>query len=249
MISMRKLLVVLLAGLIHLYVAAQQPACKTIRLSNDLEVVKISDDAYIHVSWTDLPGYGRISANGLILINGKEAFLFDTPWNDALTQQLYFWITGSLKLTISGFIPNHWHSDCMGGLGVLLRNNIETYANQLTVDIARAKKLPLPAHGFRDSLQLCLGNKMIECFYFGPAHSSDNIVVWIPSEKILFAGCMVKSIDATNLGNTADGDLTAYPRVIDRLLSRFPDAKIVIPGHGKFGGLELILHTKELTSR
>ena len=90
---------------------------------------------------------------------------------------------------------------------------------------------------------------MIECFYFGPAHSSDNIVVWIPSEKILFAGCMVKSIDATNLGNTADGDLNAYPHTIDRLLSRFPDAKIVIPGHGKFGGLELILHTKELTSR
>jgi metallo-beta-lactamase class B len=118
----------------------------------------------------------------------------------------------------------------------------------MTLDIARNKNLPIPEHGFKDSLQLMLGDKTIDCYYLGAAHSTDNIVVWIPSEKILFAGCMIKSVNARNLGNTADGDLTAYPGTIEKVLVKFPDAEIVIPGHGNFGGLELVWHTKELAN-
>ena len=155
----------------------------------------------------------------------------------------------SMKLKIAGFIPNHWHVDCMGGLGFIKQQNIETYANQMTIDIARSKNLPVPSHGFKDSLQLQLGNKMIKCYFLGAAHSLDNIVAWIPSEKILFAGCMVKSLNSKDLGNTADGDLIAYPKTIDKLMTKFPTAKIVIPGHGQFGGLDLIIHTKELLNK
>ncbi len=86
-------------------------------------------------------------------------------------------------------------------------------------------------------------------YYLGAAHSMDNIVVWIPSEQILFPACMVKSIGSKNLGNTTDGDLTAYPKTLAKLIKKFPSAKIVIPGHGKHGGLELIKHTIELTNK
>lgn len=116
----------------------------------------------------------------------------------------------------------------------------------MTIDIAKTKDLPVPDHGFKDSLQLQLGDKRIICYYPGAAHSLDNIVVWIPSEQILFAGCMVKSISSTNLGNVADGDLEAYPGTIEKLMRKFSTAKIVIPGHGAVGGSELIKHTQEL---
>jgi metallo-beta-lactamase class B len=105
----------------------------------------------------------------------------------------------------------------------------------------------VPDFGFQDSLKLSLGGKSIECFYLGGAHSTDNIVVWIPSEQILFAGCMVKSLVSTDLGNTADGDLKAYPLTIDKMANRFSMAKYVIPGHGSFGGIDLVNHTKDLT--
>ena len=52
---------------------------------------------------------------------------------------------------------------------------------------------------------------------------------------------------STNLGNTADGDVKAYPAAIDYLMAKFQDAKIVIPGHGQLGGFELIGHTKKLS--
>ena len=225
------------------------PVCQAqdvIRISDDLELVRISDNAYIHVSRSDLPDYGRVSANGLIFIEGNKAYLFDTPWNDSLTCILMSYLEAQMKLKIEGFIPNHWHDDCIGGLGCIKSHGIKSYANQLTVDIARSKGLPVPDEGFTDSLTLRLGDKVIYCWFPGAAHTMDNITVWIPSEKILFPGCICKSLDSGNLGNTADGDITNYAETVDRIVGRYKDVQTVIPGHGSSGGPELLIHTRAL---
>lgn len=247
MLIQKTLMVFILLGLHH-FCLFPQNSYQRIKVSGDIELVKLSKNAYVHISWSEIAGFGRVQSNGLIFSNGKEAFLFDTPVTESQTRDLVTWIRDSLKLKIVGFAPNHWHSDCMGGLGYLQSQGIESYACQKTVNIARSKNLPVPAHGFKDSLQLHLGNQLIDLYYLGAAHSLDNIVVWIPSERILFAGCMVKSLNSKDLGNTADGDLIAYPKTIDKLLTKFPSAKIVIPGHGEIGGMELIRHTRELTN-
>jgi metallo-beta-lactamase class B len=222
---------------------------KRIQVSDDIELIKLSENIFVHVSYASLPGFGRFPSNGVIFRNGNEAFLFDTPVTDYLTEVLVTWLQDSLNLNIVGFVPNHWHEDCMGGLRYLQNQKIPSYANQMTIDIARSNNLPAPAQGFSDSLPLYLADKRVECYYPGAAHSLDNIVIWIPSEQVLFAGCMVKSINSTDLGNTADGDLKAYPATIQYLLDRFPDAKTVIPGHGPFGGFELLEHTKKLSHK
>ena len=245
---MNRTLFFLLLGLVHLN-GFSQAQSDLIKISGDLELIKITENAYIHVSYSYLPEYGRIAANGLIFINNKNAFLFDTPWTDSLTMELVTYLKDKMGLKISGFIPNHWHSDCMGGLGYLQTIGIDSYANQKTIDIARIKNLPLPAHGFRDSLRLYLDDKIINCYYLGAAHSLDNIIVWIPSESILFPGCMIKSLNSTNLGNTSDGDTTAYPATIEKIIKKFSAAKIVIPGHGQYGGQDLLLHTRTLLDR
>jgi metallo-beta-lactamase class B len=219
---------------------------KPVKISHDLELQKISDNAYVHISYATLPAYGRVAANGLIFINRNEAFLFDTPWTDSLTEVLVTYLSDKMGLKVTGFIPNHWHEDCMGGLAYLKSKGIPSYANQKTLDIARSKNLPVPEHGFTDSLNLFLGDKAIKCYFPGAAHSLDNVVVWIPSEKILFPGCMIKSMSSTDLGNTADGDLKTYPETIDWVIKRFMTAKIVIPGHGNVGGPELLTHTRSL---
>jgi len=237
----------ILACLIQSDVFSQ--ANQMIRVSENIELIKLSEHAYVHISYSTLPEYGRFPSNGLIFINKSKAFLFDTPMTDSLTMELVSWINDSMKLKIVGFVPNHWHSDCLGGLKYLQSQKIESYANQMTIDKAKSKNLPFPDHGFKDYLQLKLGDKIIECYYLGAAHTADNIVVWIPSEQILFAGCMIKSLNSTNLGNTSDADLVAYAETIEKLLQKFPDTKIVIPGHGEFGDRSLITHTKELSEK
>ena len=134
----------------------------------------------------------------------------------------------------------------MGGLDYINSHGIESYAGQKTVNIAREMNLPVPEHSFTDSLKLLLGDKEIECYYPGPAHSIDNIAVWIPSDKILFAGCIVKSINSPNLGNLSDGDVRSYPSTVKKLITKFKTAKLVIPGHGNAGGIELLTHTLEM---
>ena len=220
----------------------------TIKISDDVSLIQISDDAYIHVSFAEVEGYGRVGANGLVLTDKGKAFLFDSPWNNEQTKILLTYLKDSLHLKVVGFIPNHWHKDCMGGLKYIQDQHILSYANEQTREICKERGLPVPLFGFSDSLTLEFGNKTIRCYYMGAAHSMDNIVVWIPSEQILFPGCIVKSLNSRNLGNTADGDLKAYPETIGRLQKQFPEAKIVIPGHGQYGGKELIEHTLELAN-
>lgn len=244
---MKKAIFGLIVGLVQL-TGFSQPDASIIPVSDDLELIKISDKAYIHVSYVNHPDYGRTGANGLLIIDKDKGFLFDSPWTDAQTERLLSWLKDSMKVSITGFIPNHWHIDCMGGLGYIKEQQIRSYASQMTIDIARSNNLPVPDTGFTDSLQLTLGDMEIKCVYPGAAHSADNIAVWIPSEQILFAGCIIKSTGSGNLGNTADGDLRSYPKTIARLMELFPSVKVVIPGHGRHGGFELLTHTYELAS-
>lgn len=218
-------------------------------VSKDIEVIQISEHSYVHVSYTQVPPFGRVGSNGLIFTRDKEALLFDTPMNDSLTMDLVNWIADSLKARIVGFVPNHWHNDCMGGLNYLNSIGIPSYANERTIAIAKSKNLPVAQHGFADSLTLRLGDQAVICKYYGPAHTVDNIVTWIPSERVLFGGCMVKDLKSQTLGNIADADLAEWPNTIGRVIAAYPSANFVVPGHGAVGGTELLKHTEELLTK
>jgi metallo-beta-lactamase class B len=137
----------------------------------------------------------------------------------------------------------------MGGLNYLNSIGIHSYANEKTIAIAKSKSLPVPQHGFVDSLTLHLSNQTVVCKYYGPAHTIDNIVTWIPSERILFGGCMVKELKSETLGNIADADLTEWPKTIARVIASYKSANIIIPGHGAYGRQELLKHTLDLLTK
>jgi metallo-beta-lactamase class B len=217
-----------------------------IKVSDDIELIRLSPKAYLHVSVSEIKGFGKVSSNGLILADNGQAFLFDTPVTNEQTETLIHFIENSLNAKVFGFVPNHWHGDCMGGLEYLNRRDVKSYAHQLTFDIAQKEGLPLPEQTFKDSLSLKLNDTEIGCYYLGAAHSSDNIVVWIPSEKILFAGCMVKDLQSGALGNLAEVNVEEWLKTIQKVTGKFPAAEIVIPGHGQAGGKELLMHTENI---
>lgn len=246
MIQNKSSIFIILMFLLIPAIRSNSQALQEYSISPDLKLVRISDHAFLHVTFTNSSVSGRYSSNGLVFISNGQALLFDTPTDDSLTKSLVAFLQDSMKLKITGFVPNHFHEDCMGGLGYILKSKIPSYAGEKTIEIAKKRSLPVPEQGFRDSLRLKVGNESVLCYYPGPAHTEDNIVVWIPSEKILFAGCMCKSIDAVNLGNLADANVEEYGKTIRKVISRFDSAKTVIPGHGNMGDFNLLLHTKEL---
>jgi metallo-beta-lactamase class B len=74
-------------------------------------------------------------------------------------------------------------------------------------------------------------------------HTVDNIVAWIEGRKVLFSGWLVKSVNAGNLGNTSEADLVSYPVTLKKVKEKYSSARIVVPGHGRPGGIDLITHT------
>ena len=215
-------------------------------VAEDVELVQVTPNVYVHVSYKHFGEWGLVGANGVLIVNNGKAFLLDSPWSNEQTEKLIRYVEDTMKVEIIGFIPNHWHDDCMGGLDYIKQKGIKSYANQMTFEYAAKAGLPLPDVGFKNKMELKLGDVSLYCYYPGAAHSMDNIVVWIPSEKVLFPGCMVKSAGARNLGNTSDGDVKAYATTLKKVKNQFKDAEIVIPGHGSWGGTELIDNTKRL---
>ncbi len=237
--------VILIFGVIE-FANAQTGVSDTVKISDDLSLVKISENTFIHISYLQIESYGRFPCNGLVYITSGNAYIMDTPVNDELTLKLINWLVNDMGVAIKGVIVNHWHVDCMGGLNQVHQSGIKSYAHELTCEIAASKNLPVPQISFRDSLVISSGEKEIICKYFGGAHTLDNIVVWVPEDSVLFGGCMVKSMTSRSLGNIADADLENWPSTIEKVIRRFRNARTVVPGHGGYGGTELLNHTLEL---
>ena len=216
----------------------------TLKINDHLHLIKLTDNAWIHVSY--LNGF---TCNGLLITENGNAFLFDTPSYDSTTVELTNYVRDILRLKIVGFVTNDWHIDSQGGLGVINKLGILSYSSEMTREIAKSKELPFTTIGFKDSLKINFESKTIELYYLGAAHTMDNIVAWIPSEQILFASCMVKTLLQNNLGFTGDGDIHAYTETMKKVCKKFPEAKYVIPGHGEHGGFDLLTHTLELAER
>lgn len=81
--------------------------------------------------------------------------------------------------------------------------------------------------------------------FFGEGHTSDDIVGYIPSEKALFGGCLIKSLKAGK-GNLEDANINEWSTTVEMIKKEIPELAIVIPGHGKYGNEKLLDYTIEL---
>lgn len=241
---MKHLLLILLSLFIAGTTFAQRNAKKTdtTYVGKYIKIHSITPHLYRYIC-----NNGQIPSNGLVYVDSNEAVMIDAPQGNGVTDSLMSWIEHSLKATLTGVIITHWHEqDRMGGLAAVNNKGITSYSQQQTIDIAKSKKLPVPQIGFTDSITLMAGNRCIECIYPGKGHTADNIVVWFPEERVLFGGCLVKDMNAKDLGYTADADLKLWPAAIHHVLRMYPQARIVVPGHNDYGSKRLLMHTMDL---
>jgi len=217
-----------------------------IKLADDVAVIKLAEGVWLHTTYFDIAGYKNVPANGLIVIDGKHAMMIDLPWTDEQAGVLFDWVAREHKATIQKVVPTHFHIDCAGGLAEAHRRGADSFALEKTVEILKRTNKPAPRNWFTERMSLSCGDTCVELAFLGGGHTVDNIVAWVPARKILFGGCMVKSLNARNLGNTEEADLINYPATLKKVREKYSGAKIVVPGHGRPGGIELIDHTIEL---
>jgi len=232
----------------------------------DLSLTKLQDSVYIYTHFFPWASNGMF-----ILLPENEGILINTPCESSGTEALLDWIEknfGHLKITavVTGF-----HQDNLGGGEVLLSRKIPVYGSDLTVRLVKEKGAELkevilnsvsspefkkyydsykkmdlvpPDKIFpiNDGLKLKRGDEVFEVFFPGESHTIDNTVVYLHKRKILFGGCMIKGMEFNNPGYIKYANMKEWPRSVKRVMDRFKESRIVVPGHGKEGGMELLPH-------
>jgi len=182
----------------------------------------------------------------MLMETNSASVLFDTGWTNAQTKVLLSWAEHILRKPVAKVVVTHAHEDRLGGIDELKRKQIPVYSLALTSEFARAqgvKNAPMPLPGLEANI---LRDKWgYELFLPGAGHSRDNLVVYFRRQHVLFGGCLVKSSSSPSLGNLDDAVLTDWPNTIAHLKNTYPDAQIVVPGHGTISG-DSLARTLEL---
>jgi len=243
----RKVLM-LLIGLMGMTLLHAQTGSK-IMINDDIQLIQLQDSIFIHTSWYQTQNFGKVPANGLIIIRNGQAIMIDTPWDNEMTKQLTEFIEDSLKVQLVKFIAGHYHEDCIGGLDYLQKRGIETIANSMTIKKCKEDKLPVPSTSFTDSLIIDFNGLRLDCRFLGGGHTFDNITVWIPEKQLLFGGCLIKSSDSENLGYIGEAVIDDWDSTVKKVMEKYGNIEVVVPGHGNYGGIDLLTHTIELVEK
>jgi metallo-beta-lactamase class B len=224
------------------------PGFTLLAQEKQIEVTQIAPKVYVHTSYNTYNNV-RFPSHGLLISTKEGVVMIDTGWGNEPTEQLLDWVKTNLKQPVVTCVPTHYHDDKMGGIGAMQAQGIPVMSSALTAQLAAAHKLGAPDVTFRTDTSFTVGGQRIEVYYPGGGHTLDNVVVYLPKQKILFGGCLVKDVKAKSLGNTADADMGNWANAIRNVQQRFPKAKVVIPSHGPWGDKSALSHTLDLIQK
>lgn len=88
--------------------------------------------------------------------------------------------------------------------------------------------LTWPTMTFRDKLTLFLGKRKVEIMHLGEGHTRGDAVVWLPDDKVLFAGDLVEYGATPYCG---DAQLKNWAGTMQNLSALKPQA--LVPGRGE----------------
>lgn len=224
--------------------------CSIVQERSDtvIEIRKLKDGVWMHTSYGILSDGTRFPSNGLIVREDKGLVLVDTAWGEPQTVRLLQRIETEIGLPVVKAVVTHSHDDRASGVDVLESRGVKVFAHPLTRSLAIRNGKPIPdnsLHALGGIGQFTrLGS--LEVIYPGPAHTVDNLMVWIPGKDVLFGGCAVRAAEFDTVGNIADSDIKSWRKALRYVQERYPNAKIVVPGHGEPGDAGLLQHTFRL---
>ena len=258
--------------------ASGQKEDKTVRISDSITITPIDEGAYLVIHQMPFGRFSVPCNSLLVKVSDANLVWCGTPCEPQSTKLVYEWTLKQFGDVNLIEINTGFHNDNLGGNEFLLSKGVPVYGSDVTARIIRERgpeekekiiksfadsdntpyhqacrqmTFVAPNHTFDLSkgLKLEFTKESAEVFYPGPSHTIDNVVVYFPKRKILFGGCMVKALDSKDAGYTADANMQKWPGSVEKVLEKYKEARIVVPGHGDYGGTDLLKHTIELIDR
>jgi len=208
-------------------------------------MVEVAEGVFAYLSGSGATGL----ANAGLVVGDGEALAIDSLMVPSLSRAFRRAIRRLTDAPVRYLVNTHHHIDHIGGnqffrqAAIVAHKNCREEALAAGIPVeALAQRMPRFASGFRqlqltppqliyeNRLVLHLGGREVHLLHFGPGHTRGDTLVYLPRERVLFAGDIVFRYVTPG---PFDAHVTGWIRVLDR--ARQLDVQTVVPGHGPLG--------------
>lgn len=202
-------------------------------------------------------------SNAGFVITPKGVVVIDALGSPVLAKKLIAEIKKITSQKVVAVIVTHYHADHVYGLQEFKNIGAKIYAqgegrNYLSSETAKQRliasridfapwvnastKLIGSDVWIDQSYTLTIGGIEFKIGRVGPAHAPEDLIIYVPSERVLFAGDLVFRGRIPFVGNA---DSTGWLHALDEIEAL--NTSIVIPGHGAYSNnpVEDIRFTRE----
>lgn len=181
---------------------------------------RLADGVYAYTAQGD-PNVGCIvGTDAILVIEARATPLMASEWIGVIRDHISQLPFGDLVLT-------HYHAVRTLGASAFKAKRIVAHAKTAALIEERGAQdwaseqgrmprlfkgaetipgLTRPTDTFDDELQIDLGDRQVSLRHLGRGHTSGDIVVWLPDERIVFAGDLVEAQAAPYMGDAHIAD-------------------------------------------
>lgn len=200
------------------------------------------------VSALGSPANQNFISNAAFVVTPAGVVVIDALGSPALATRLVAEIRKLTPKPITHVIVTHYHADHIYGLQafkalgahIIAHQAAKAYLNsdtaRLRLEVSRQELAPwvnddtrlVDADEWIDAEKsLTVGGVQFQIKPVGPSHTPEDLAVYLPSEKVLFAGDLVFRSRIPYVGQA---DSRHWIVALERLLAF--DASVIVPGHG-----------------
>jgi cyclase len=176
-------------------------------------------------------------SNSMVLIRDQGVVLIDSKL-PGTSQAVVDAVSLVTDRPITTIINTHAHIDHTGGnlelpgvTDIIAHEHAKADMQKMEAFTGRNGRF-LPNKTVAKTMSLFEGRDRIDLYYFGPGHTSGDLVVVLPGHEIAFMGDLFPVKAAAPLIDQASGGSgVAFPDTLDRVLREIKGVKRVIAGH------------------
>jgi cyclase len=187
-------------------------------------------------------GGWMVNNTGFLLGPSGRSVLIDSSATEARTRAFLAEVSQRAARQPTALVNTHHHPDhtygnCLVPESTRVVGHELCRAMVLAAGLEATRVITQPEYGdlgvrppdltFATSMTLYLDDLPIELHHVGPAHTSNDVIAWVPERRVVFAGDIVFAGGQPFL---LEGSVAGFPKALDRIRALGPE--VLVPGHG-----------------
>lgn len=181
---------------------------------------------------------GGSGANCGVIIGEKEVMVIDAKMSEESAKQMLAEIAKLSPVPVRVLAFTHSDGDHVNGIAgfpadikILAQEETKRYMDEAFTDEKQRAYLPLIKTFASGGPEYDLGGRKVQLIHFGPAHTSGDVVVYCPQEKVAFLGDLFFAGRDPLVHRHKNGNSFGLVKVLNSVLQL--DAEVFLSGHAE----------------